>query len=160
MKQIGLLASVVFIVWLGYKFFQSPERYLKKTSEKIIKVVSVKGAHSDMSLISKVSKIAKFIHFDVQLKAEYENQIYKAHSLNEFRSLLFTYFRNGATGEVTYDNLYVTMDKNQERGVVKFDVYFKRGRKNVFCKALFEWIKEKKWYVKRIEVLPCSPSTL
>lgn len=121
-------------------------------------MASIKNTNSDTSLISKVSKIAKFIHVKVQLKAEYEGQIYTAKSLNEFRSMLFAYFKQKSTGKMTYQNLSVSLREDKKQGMVKFDASFERDNKNIFCKALFEWIKEKRWYIKRIDLFPCVPA--
>ena len=70
----------------------SPEKCLKKKSQKLIEMTSINDS-MDMNLISsRILKISKFIHFDVDLKAEYKGETYTTASLNEFRSLLFAYF--------------------------------------------------------------------
>ena len=92
MKVIILLAVLTTLTWLVWKS-QSPESYLKKKTQKLIAMTSNPRSSSEIALISKMSKIARFIHFDVRLKAEYKGQIWTAKSLNEFRSLLFSYFK-------------------------------------------------------------------
>lgn len=159
MKIFAFLAVFTILAWFGWKLTQSPEKYLKKKSQTLIEMASVKNSNTDMSLMSKASKMAKFIHFDVQFKAEYEKQIFTAQSLNEFRSLLLAYFKEKSTGKISYKNLNLQMGGNKKQAIVKLDALFERNSKNISCKTLFEWIKEKKWYIKRIEIFPCSPLT-
>ena len=153
--KIFVLLAFTFLAWFGWKLTQSPEKYLKKKSKQLIEMASVKNSNTDMSLISKVSKMAKLIHFDVQFKAEYEGQIFTAHSLNELRSLLLSYFKQKSTGKINYKNLNLEMAENKKQAIVKFDALFERNSKSISCKALLEWIKDKKWYIKRIEIFPC-----
>ena len=101
MKKLFILALAAFLSFFVWKRLQSPEAYLKKQTKKLIALSSVKN-EKGLALISKVSKTDKYIHFDVQLKAEYEGQIYTARSLNEFRSLLLAYFRQKQTGALDY----------------------------------------------------------
>ena len=157
MKTFGFLAAGMLLLWFGWKLIQSPEKYLKKKTQKLIALTSVTDSASDMGWISKVSKMAKYIHFDVRMKAEYEGQIWTAKSLNEFRSLLFAYFKQGSAGQLDYKNLTVRLGENKKQGLVKFDAFFERNAKTVFCKALLEWVKEKKWRIKQIDVFSCSP---
>ena len=158
MKSFVIYALIAISGFGLYKLFQSPEKYLKKKTEYLIGLASVKSSKVDMALLSQVTKIAKFIHHDVQVKAEYEGQIYQARSLNEFRSLLMAYFRQGSTGEgLEYKNLTVQMKDNKKRGVVSFDAVFNRRAQKLFCKIVLEWFKEKKWFVKKIDVYFCKP---
>ena len=119
----------------------------------------MKSAKVDMALISQVSKIVKLIHFDVQVKAEYESHVYQARSLNEFRSLLMAYFRQSSNNNsLEYENLTIQMKDNKKKGLARFDAFFNRGAQKIFCKIELEWVKEKKWYVKKIDVHSCKPS--
>ena len=112
-----------------------------------------------MALISKVSKIVKLIHFDVQVKAEYEGHIYQARSLNEFRSLLMSYFRAGSDkGNLEYKNLRVQLEDNEKKALAGFDAFFNRRAQRIFCKVEIGWLKEKKWFVKKIDVHSCRPA--
>ena len=158
MKVLASLAIFTIFIWLAWKL-QSPESYLKKKTQKVITMISNTKANSDMALISKVSKVARFIHFDVRLKAEYKGQIWIAKSLNEFRSLLFSYFRQEKTRKLDYKNLSVNMTESNRQALVKFDAFFGRQAGNIFCKVSLKWVKEKKWYIKSIEVLSCVPIT-
>ncbi|MCZ0931962.1 MAG: hypothetical protein OXJ52_02290 [Oligoflexia bacterium] len=157
MKAFVICALLAVSGFGLYKLFQNPEKYLKKKTEYLIKLSSVKSSKVDMALISQVTKIAKFIHYDVQVKAEYEGQVYQARSLNEFRSHLMAYFRQSSTGSLEYENLTVQMKDHKKRGLVSFDAFFNRASQKVFCKIVLEWEKEKKWFVKRIEVHSCKP---
>lgn len=149
---IGLiLGALILGVW---KWLQGPEDYLRKKTQKIIAMTSFKG--SDLAVLAQVSKIDKFIHFNVQMTAEYEGQIYQARSLNEFRSLLTSYFQQKSQGDLDYKNLQVQVEEGRKKALVNFDGFFKRDAKTVFCKIFLDWIKEKKWYIKQIEVSDCQ----
>lgn len=154
-KIIGFSLAFIVLAFAIYKLLESPEKYLKRKTRELISMVSVQKTKSQMGLISKISKISKYIHFDVRLKAEYEGRIYKAKSLNEFRSLLMSYFRLNSTGKMEYKNMSVQMEDDKQ-GIVAFDSWFERLEKKVHCKTLLEWIKEKKWYIKKIEVSFCK----
>ncbi|MDE0092525.1 MAG: hypothetical protein OXN83_04495 [Oligoflexia bacterium] len=158
MKAFIIFAFLAVSGFGLYKFFQSPEKYLKKKTEYLINLSSVENSKVDMALMRKVAKMAKFIHYDVQVKAQYEDQVYQARSLNEFRSLLMAYFKHSSGGgDLEYKNLTVQIKDDKNRGVVNFDAFFDRGNQKTFCKVVLEWIKEKKWFVKKIEVYSCYP---
>ena len=158
MKNFIIFAFIAVSGFGIYKLFQSPEKYLKKKTEYLIKLSSIKGAKMDMALLSKVTKMVKLIHHDVQVKAEYKGQVYQARSLNEFRALLMAYFRQGPTGEsMEYKNLTVQMKENKKRGAVSLDIVFNNRSQKNFCKLVLEWIKEKKWFVQQIDLHSCKP---
>lgn len=154
-KSIGFLIGLILLAFFSYKLFDSPEKYLKRKTQKIISLVSSENTELDISLISTISKIAKYIHFDVHLKAEYEGQIYRAKSLNEFRSLMMSYFRLNSKGKIESKNLAVQLKENKKEGIVTFDGLFEKQSTKTHCKILLGWIKEKKWYIKQIEVFDC-----
>ena len=155
MKKIISLVAMALLCSFIWKKIQSPEKYLKKQTQKLIALTSIKSIKSDIRLLSRISKIAEYIHFDVRWKAKYEGQIYTGKSLNEFRSLLFSYFQQNSTGKLSYKNLTIWVGEDKKQGTAHWDAFFKRNKNTVFCKILFEWIKEKKWYIKNIEVFSC-----
>ena len=155
MKGLAVLALIAISGFGLYKFLQSPEKLLIKKTKHLIKLSSIQKAKSDMALISKVGKIAKLIHYDVQFKAEYEGQIYKAQSLNELRSLLTLYFKQSSTGSFEYKNLTIQMKDDNKKGEVNFEALFDRNSQKISCKAMLEWLKDKKWFVQKIEVHSC-----
>ena len=156
MKKFIVLAVVALIVgWLSWKWLQPPKTLIKKKTQKLIALSSKQSPSSEMGIISKVSKIEKLIHFDVYVKAEYEGRIWTAKSLNDFRSLLFAYFKQGKTIQLSYNNLTVELKKDKKTAVVQFDIVFKKDKEQVFCKALLKWLKEKKWFVKKMELKSC-----
>lgn len=155
MKNILIVAIVSLLFWLVWNFFQSPESYLKKKTQYLIAMVSNKQMASDIALLSQISKIAKYIHFDVHLQAEYEGQVYTTNSLNELRSLLFSYFKYDTNGKMDYKNLTVNLEQNKIEAVVIADVYVVSKKMKATCKAILNWIKEKKWYVKKIKIYSC-----
>lgn len=158
MKRFIVAALAAGSVFGVYKLFQSPEKYLKKKTEYLISLSSIKNSKMDMAMISKVTKIAKFIHHNVQMKVEYKGQIFKASSLNEFRSYITAYFRQSSSAEaLEYKNLTVQMKDNKKRGLVSFEIFFNRVNQRVFCKAALEWGQEKKWYVQKIDINSCQP---
>ena len=153
---VSLTVAALLAGWFGWKWLQPPETLIKKKTQKLIALSSRTGPASEMGLMSKVSKIDKFIHFDVHVKAEYEGQIWTAKSLNEFRSLLFTYFKQGSTGQLSYKNLTVDLKEGRKEAIVKFDTFFEQETGAIFCKTLLKWLKEKKWYIKNIELSSCT----
>ena len=157
MKILVIIFCVTGIV--TYVFFQNEERYIKRQTEKLIQKASFKTHQSDIALLRRVSEIAKKIHVRIQLKAEYEGKLYETNSLNEFRSLLFAYFKIRSKEILEYKNLTVKRGSGKNHFLVYFDFLFKRIEKQMICKALVEWIKEKKWYVKKIEVSSCILKT-
>ena len=158
-KKISFIVITGVVLAFAWKFFQEEERWLKRKTQTIIHIASSTGSKADIALLGRVSKIAKYIHFDVRVQAEYEGGVYKAKSLNEFQSLLFAYFKEQTTGVLDYQNLNVKMGANKKQALVTFDAFFKRSGKDIFCKTLWEWIKEKKWYIKKIEIFSCSSKT-
>ena len=155
MKQLIIYSLIAGLVGFGlYKLFQSPEKYLKKKTEYLIALGSVKKAN-----ISQVTKISKYIHHNVQMKVEYEGHIFKASSLNEFRSYVMAYLRQGTgSGDLEYKNLTVEIKNNKKTGLVNFEALFNRISQKLLCKVALEWNKEKRWYVQKIEVHSCQQS--
>ncbi|MCY4321605.1 MAG: hypothetical protein OXC37_04295 [Bdellovibrionaceae bacterium] len=157
---------VIFVITFSsgfaiYKFFQSPEKVLEKKTKQLISLSSVKSNTGNMGLISQITKISKYIHYDVQIKAEYNQHNYEARSLNEFRSLLMSYFRHSSGNKnLRYENLKVDIKKNKEIGFVNFDIFFKRSSESFSCKTSLEWEKIKKWFIKKIKLHSCKPFML
>ena len=141
-----------------YKLFQSPEKYLKKKTEYLISLSSAKNKKGDMALISKANKITKFIHHNVQMKVNYNGREFKASSLNEFRSYVMAYFKQGGgNGNLEHKDLTVQVKDSKKKGLVNFDLFFTKAEQKIFCKIFLEWIKEKRWYIQKIEIHSCQP---
>ena len=156
MKKTLIIFAFLFFSLFGiYKVFQNPEKILIKKTKHLINLSSIQSGKSDMALIAKTGKIAKLIHYDVQFKAEYEGKDYKARSLNEFRSLLNFYFKRRSTGKFEYKNLTVQMKDDNKTGEVNFEALFERSSQKISCKAMLKWLKDKKWFVKKIEIHSC-----
>ena len=157
MKKIVLVLFLGVSLFFGLSvFFQSEEKRIKKKTLKLIQLVSINTGESDIALLRRLSKVAQFIHHAVELKAEYEGGIYKVKSLGEFKSLLMAYFKEKGTGTLDYEELNVEMFDNNERAEVRFSAVFERKNQFVKCAAFLIWIKDKKWYIKNIEVSSCS----
>ena len=158
MKALIISAVLVVSGFSLYKLFQNPEKQIKKKTEYLIKLVSAQNSKADSNLLSKVTKMVKYIHYDVQFKAQYKEQVYQARSLNEFRSLLTGYFKyaQASTEALEHKNLTIQIQDDKKKGLVQFDVLFNRGKQKTLCKAVLEWLKEKKWFVKKIEVHSCK----
>ena len=161
MKAFIISAVLVVSGFSLYKLFQNPEKYLKNKTEYLIKLASSQNSKADRSLLSKVTKMVKYIHYDVQVKAQYERQVYQARSLNEFRGLLTAYFKynQAKTKTLEYKNLTVKIQNNKETGVAQFDIFFNSTEQKIRCKAVLEWLKEKKWFVKKIEIQSCKKAS-
>lgn len=148
----GVLIAVVYGV---FHFFKTPEKLLLKKTKHLIALGSQVDAKFSLSSASKVSEINKYIHYDVQIKAEYEGRFYQARSLNEFRSLLMAYFKAGITQKLEYENLRVDL-KDEKTGEVSFSVTFHNRDRVEACEVLLNWIKEEKWFIKNIRIENCK----
>lgn len=145
----------------GILFFalKNEERYLKNTTFKLLKLASSPPqTTSTVALLRRVEHIAKHIHFDVQLKVQVNGQTWESHSANEFRSLLLVYFKQGGLSQIKVEDLAIQMDPSSPIGHVRFKLHGQHGSGPIACKARLMWIKEKKWFIKKVEVLSCSPS--
>lgn len=149
-----VLAGLVFFV--GKMYFQNEEQWIQKKTKKLIQLVSSTQQGSEVALLKKASKITRFIHFDVRLKVEYQGSVYARKSLNEVHSLLFLYFKQKISEKLEYGELNIRMSKNNKQADLSFPLSFKNSGQSVFCQAFLKWIKEKKWYIKEIEVSSCS----
>ena len=159
LNQMRKIVFLTLFIWAGlygvFKFFESSERYLKKKTELLIHLVSFKGVKTDMSLISKASQIDQYIHHNVQLNAQYQSRIYQARSLNELRSLLLAYFRSDIRQKIEYENLKVQIQKGQKKAKVLFSVAIYNTDQTLSCNVLLNWLKDKKWFIKKIELKNC-----
>ena len=156
LKKASLIILAILAFFIIKVYFQSEEKWIKKKTQKLIQMASSSGEGSEIALLQQVSKITKFIHFDVRLKALYEGRIYEAKSLNEARSLFLLYFRHKSNEKIGYSNLKVEIIEKKKKAIVTLSVFFKRIERKFVCQAFLEWIKEKKWYIKKIEVSSCS----
>ena len=136
----------------GFKFFQGPEKYLLKKTKHLIFLGSQVGNSISLSSSMKLSEISKYIHYDLQLEAEYEGRVYKARSLNEFRSLLMAYFKAKVTQKLEHEDLRVEL-KDEKTGEVSFSVTFHNINTVWTCKVLLIWIKDKKWFIKNMNII-------
>ncbi len=159
MRIIVICVIAALLAWRGWLFIQSPETLLKKKTQKLISMASIKSGASDLALMSHVSQISKFIHFDVRVKAEYQGQTLTAKSLNEFRSLLFQYFKQGGVQQLSHKGLTVKLEKSKDQALAQFDAVFEKQTENIACKFFLEWIKGEKWHVKKIEALACATAS-
>ena len=156
MKQkIFIVGVFLALIYGGLQVFKTPEKYLLKKTKHLIHLGSQIDSKFGLSSASKISEINKYIHYDMRLKAEYEGRVYQARSLNEFRSLLMVYFKAGITQKVEYENLIVEL-KDEKTGEVSFSVTFHNTGRFWSCKALLNWIKDKKWFIKNISIENCK----
>ena len=156
MKQkIFIVGIFLGLIYGGLQIFKTPEKYLLKKTKQLIHLGSQVDSKFGLPLASKISEINKYIHYDMRLKAEYEGRVYQARSLNEFRSLLMAYFKAGITQKVEYENLIVEL-KDEKTGEVSFSVVFHNTGKVWACKVLLNWIKDKRWFIKNINIENCK----
>ena len=141
-------------------FWKNDEKYLKNTTFKLLKLASVSNQETNpIALLKRVEKIAKHLHFDVQFKLQANGQVWEDRSAGEFRTLLLTYFKMGGLAQINGTDLSVQIDPKTLNGHVRFKLHGQRGEDAVSCNAHFIWIKEKKWFIKNLEVFSCSPIT-
>ena len=156
-KKISFFVLAILAFFIIKPYFQSEKEWIKKKTQDLIQMTSSSGGGSDIAFLQKVSQITKFIHFDVRLRVNYEGRLWTAKSLNEVRSLFLLYFREKSSSEkIGYSDLTVQMSENKKKAEVRFSVLFKRLERDWVCQAFLEWIKEKKWYIKQIDVSSCS----
>ena len=168
--------SVIFLIIIGvfiFFFWESDEKYLQKTTLKLLKLASVPVQDTNpVALLKRVEQIAKHIHFDVRFKLQVNGQTWENRSAGELRTLLLAYFQRGGLAQITVDNLSVRINSpGQSRedlpdspansststGHVRFKAHGLRRENKVSCEVLLVWIQEKKWFIKEIEVFSCSP---
>ena len=159
-KNFRLFAVILFIIGVFVFFFwESDEKYLKKTTLKLIKLASIPVQNANpVTLLNRVEQIAKHIHFDVRFKLQANGQIWEDQSAGEFRNLLLVYFKRGGLTQITADNMSVRMDPSTSDGHVQFKAHGLQRENKISCEVFLVWTKEKKWFIKKIEVSSCSPT--
>ena len=161
LKNPQLIILICLIIGSAIFFFlQNDEAYLKKNTLKLLKLASVSNQETNpIALLKRVEKIAKHLHFDVQFKLQANGQVWEDRSAGEFRTLLLTYFKMGGLAQINGTDLSIQIDPETLNGHVRFKLHGQRGEDAVSCEAHFTWIKEKKWFIKSLEVFSCSPIT-
>ena len=157
MKKSLFIVAIVAGGLAGYMFFKKPERYLKRSTKKVLKMVDNPAGDNKnlLSVTSKVSKIAKYIHHDVVLNLDYKGKQEKIQSLNEFRSFLSFYFTKANAGPISYDTVTVQMIDKQ-KALVFFKVFATVEAQAISCDTTLQWLKEDKWFIKNIDIKNCS----
>ena len=164
-KLLLVVALVAGMAVAWNVFFRTPEAYLKKQTKKLIKRMDNPAGETKnlVSVSSKVSKIAKYIHYDVILSLDYQGKLEKVQSLNEFRSFLSFYFTKVQGGKISYDELVVTIsepaespEKAPRTATVSFKFSSTIEAQAISCDTRLEWVKEDKWFIKTIDIKNCS----
>ena len=161
LKKAALIGLGALLVWLAVSFFRGDERHLWKTSEKLIQLASDPRSLPNMAILKKTERITKHIHFDIRFRAEFQGRVQEGKSLNEARSFLMAYFKSKINKGFAAEDLSVRLlpsAKNRpgKRAETSFSFRFQREGRRFKCRALWGWIKEKKWYIKTAEVSSCS----
>ena len=147
-----LVAGGFFLLW------ESDEKYLRKTTLRLLKSASAPGGgQNPVAFLRRVDKTAKHFHFDVIFQLRAGGRIRKGRSAGELRALLLVYFKQGGLAEVTAEDLTVQKKPESDDYLVRFTARGRRGEESVSCKVSLTWIKEKKWFIKEVEVFSCSP---
>ena len=155
------LFAVIFLIIGVFVFFlmENDEKYLQKTTFKLLNLASVPVQEINLvALLKRVEQMAKYVHFDVQFKLQANGQTWEGRSAGELRTLLLTYFKRGGLAQITADNMSIQIDSSTPKGHVRFKAHGLQGDNKVSCEAHLVWIKEKKWFIKEIEVFSCSPA--
>ena len=161
-KNFRLIAVICFIIGVFvFLFWENDEKYLRKTTLKLLKLASVPVQDTNpVTLLKRVEQIAKHVHFDVQFKLQVNGQTWEERSAGEFRTLLLAYFKNGGLAQITVDDMSIRIEDSSSprKGHVRLKVHGLQREAKISCEALLVWIKEKKWFIKEIEVFSCSPA--
>ena len=153
------LLLILIIGGVLFFFLKNEERYLKETTLKILKLASAPSQTTNVvALLKRVEQIAKHVHFDIQFKVQGNGQTWENHSASEFRSLLLIYFKQGGISHIKGEDLTVQVDPSAPIGHVRFKLLGQHGPDPVSCKVHLVWTKEKKWFIKNLEVFSCSPT--
>ncbi|MBC6414850.1 MAG: hypothetical protein GDA46_00420 [Bdellovibrionales bacterium] len=150
-KQIVLSIALACSIYGIYKFFESPEKFILKKTKKIIKLSSL---NKEKNKIALISKITKYIKYDAKFTANYEGQIYQAQSLNQIRSLIMWYLKEGSTVVLNYEKLQAHfLDSKKIQAF--FLIIFRKNKKVFSCEVSLDWLKKEKWLIKKVEIKNC-----
>ena len=152
--SLALLLSAVFFFW------ENDESYLEKTTLDLLNRLSLSAPiKNNRALLKRLESVGRHFHFDVNFKFHVNGREWKGRSSGELRSLLAVYFKQGGFSGIRGDALSVQVDSSLEirTGRVTFKFHGLREKDPVSCEVRLEWIKEKKWFIKTVEVFSCSP---
>ena len=163
-KHVIYILVIVTVSLVGsFFFFQSDKSYLQKKTIKILELVSSSFiSRSETNIFRRVHEIAKHIHFSVEYEVNLgRDGLHKDRSLNELRSLLFIYFKKSGTWNIeipSEKDLSITISKSETKKTaeVSFPIKGTKEDKKINCRALLQWIKDKKWLIHKIKVFSCS----
>ena len=147
----------------AFYFFQSDEKYIKKTTVKLLKLaVSPATPLSTTAMLNKTNTIAKHIHFSVQYEVNINDHVYQDRSLADLRSSMLVYFRQPNNWQVDIPvkqeiNVKIDSSEGNKTAEAFFNIKIEKENKKASCNALLHWIKEKKWLINQIKVFSCSP---
>lgn len=164
MKKILLIGFGALCVWQAFLFFQDDKKHLEKTLHKMVDLLN-QPTLTDMSKLKRVEALGKHLHFNIKFHININQNTYSGRSLNQIKSLIFAYLRSRPLRDFSVSQLNTTQDKNKStqnnlpQYTMLFDMQFLENNKHFTCKNTLKWIKEKKWYLKTIEVSSCSQNS-
>ena len=180
-KKIVAAGAAVLLLWGAVSVLRGDERYLRKTSESLIKQALDPPPPSDRMILKRINAMVRPVHPDIQFRAEVEGRVYENRSLSEARSFLFMWFKvkaKQAAAEVVLGDLQVkilpaekekpaggqtsppqTRKAVSKKAEVLFPLRFQdAGKKKRECSMAWGWIKEEgRWLIKTAKLSSCSP---
>ncbi len=161
-SKVKYIVLAVLLAGGATFFFQNDEKYIRKKTIKLINLaVPPVVSPSNTALFRRIHEIAKYIHFSVQYKINFGHTVYQNRSLSKLRSLMTVYFKKNSNWKVEKplkENIHITISpaEGNKTAEVNFNITITRENKQLSCKALLHWIKEKKWLIHKMELSSCS----
>ena len=181
-KKILIVGAGALLLWIAVSVLRGDERYLRKTSESLIKQALEPPPPQDRMILKRINKMVRHIHPDIQFRAELQGRFYENRSLSEARSFLFMWFKIKAKpskAEVSGDlqvRILPAQPANEKgtapdgpggvggdkpavskRAEVLFPLRFQYEEKTWECNMAWGWIKEEgRWLIKTAKLSSCS----
>ncbi|MDE0119265.1 MAG: hypothetical protein OXM55_04565 [Bdellovibrionales bacterium] len=121
---IYVLLVIVLLIVASFYFFQSDEKYIKKTTVKLLKLaVPSSTPLSTPAMLKKVNIMSKHIHFSVEYEIHINGHVYQDSSLADLRSSMLVYFRRSDNNKWQVDlpekqEINVKIDSSEDIPIV------------------------------------------
>ncbi|MDE0519005.1 MAG: hypothetical protein OXH36_05580 [Bdellovibrionales bacterium] len=126
-----VLLVIALLVGVSFYFFQSDEKYIKKTTVTLLKLATPSSSPlSTPAILKRVNAMSKYIHFSVQYEIHINGHIYQDSSLADLRSSMLIYFRKSTNNKWRVDlpakqEINVKIDSSEEIPIVSENSGFK-----------------------------------
>ena len=158
-----LLGTIILIV-ASFYFLQSDEKYIKKTTVKLLNlVVPSSPSLSTTAILKKVNTMSEYVHFSVQYEININGHVHQDSSLADLRSSMMVYFRKFGNNKWQVDvpakqeiNVKIHSSEGRKTAEVSFNIKVAKEGKKASCETTLNWIKEKQWLIHKIRVFNCN----